>query len=353
MSINSYNITRATEGGVTGNFSNKISVVYSSDNKFAEILGVSLVSLYENNTDFSNIDVYVIDENISEENKEKLQSIPANYNRNPISWLHCPNLNNLLNRNIATDRGSLSQFSRLLIGSLLPKELDRVLSLDCDIVINKNLHELWELDLKDKTVAALSDCFSKYYRENIGLSHESIMFNPGVFLVDLNKWRSENVEDKLLSYLKEKKGIVQQSDLGVLNHVLSNDCYVIDPKFNAVTIFFDFNYQEILTYRKPTIEFYSEDIINTAINHPYIIHYTSSFLSKRPWMKGCNHRYVYKWLFYRDLTPWVDTPLWKDNRNKLKLLCFALAKLLPRKALIFVASIFQVYVRPLKTKLIG
>ena len=59
MDINSYNITRAT-GGVAGNFSHKISVVYSSDNKFAEILGVSLVSLYENNTNFSNIDVYVI-----------------------------------------------------------------------------------------------------------------------------------------------------------------------------------------------------------------------------------------------------------------------------------------------------
>ena len=44
MSLNSYNITRDTV--VTGNFSHKISVVYSSDNKFAEILGVSLVSLY-------------------------------------------------------------------------------------------------------------------------------------------------------------------------------------------------------------------------------------------------------------------------------------------------------------------
>lgn len=72
MGINSYNITRASGGGRerTGNFSNKISVVYSSDNKFAEILGVSLVSLYKNNTDFSNIDIYVIDENISEENKD-------------------------------------------------------------------------------------------------------------------------------------------------------------------------------------------------------------------------------------------------------------------------------------------
>ncbi|WP_363668011.1 glycosyltransferase family 8 protein [uncultured Succinivibrio sp.] len=328
-----------------------MNIVYSSNNKFAEILGVSLVSLYENNTNYKKIDVYVIDENISEENKDKLQSISSNYNRSPIKWLHCPNLNNLLNLNIATDRGSLSQFSRLMMGSLLPNEVDRVLSLDCDIVINKSLHDLWSTDLKGNTVAALSDCFSKYYRENIGLTAEAIMFNPGVFLVDLNKWRADNVENKLLSYLKEKKGIVQQSDLGVLNHVLSADCFVIDPKYNAVTIFFDFNYQEMLTYRRPPSQYYSEEIIREATNHPYIIHYTSSFLSKRPWMKGCNHRYVYKWLFYKDLTPWVDTPLWSDNRNKLKLFCYFLAKLLPRKALIFVASIFQVYLRPLKNRI--
>lgn len=350
MDINSYNITRATRGGVTGNFSHKISVVYSSDNKFAEILGVSLVSLYENNTNFSNIDVYVIDENISEENKEKLQSIPANYNRSPINWLHCPNLNNLLNLNIATDRGSLSQFSRLMVGSLLPSDLDRVIYLDCDIVINKSLKDLWELDLENSIVAALDDCFSKYYRNNLGLAPTATIFNDGVLLIDLQSWRSHEIESKLLDFIRLKKGKIQQSDQGVLSAVLSDDCRIIDPKFNAVTIFFDFNYQEILTYRKPPKDYYSEERINEAIKHPYIIHYTSSFMSKRPWMKGCKHRYAYKWLFYKDLTPWIDSPLWNDNRNKLKLLCFALAKMLPRKALIFVASIFQVYIRPIKNR---
>lgn len=198
----------------------------------------------------------------------------------------------------------------------------------------------------------MSDCFSKYYRKNIGLSADSIIFNPGVFLVNLNKWRALNVEARLLSYLKKKKGIVQQSDLGVLNNVLSKDCCVIDPKFNAVTILFDFNYQEILNYRNPPIEFYSEDIINTAINNPYIIHYTSSFMSKRPWMKGCQHKYADQWLLYKSKSPWKDAPLMNDNRNKLKMFCYSLAKKLPRSLLILIASIFQVYLRPLKNRFI-
>ena len=352
MCINSYNITRATGGGVTGNFSNKISVVYSSNNKFAEILGVSLVSLYENNTDFSNIDVYVIDENISEENKEKLQSISTNYNRSPINWIHCPNLNNLLNLNIATDRGSLSQFSRLLIASLLPKDLEKVLYMDCDTIVNQNIQELWDSDLKGKIIGVLEDCFSKYYRKNIGLSSNAIIFNSGIILVDLVKWRALNTESKLLNYLKSKDGKVQQGDQGVLNAILSNDCYCFAPKFNALTTFFDFNYQEMLSYRKPPANYYSDKAISEATNNPYIIHYTSSFMSKKPWMKGCQHKYARQWQLYKNKSPWKDTPLWDDNRSKWKLFCYSLAKKLPRKSLIFVAGIFQGYVRPFKNRFI-
>lgn len=352
MTLNSYNITRAIGGGVTGNFSLKISVVYSSDDKFAEILGVSLVSLYENNTNFSSIDVYVIDENISESNKRKLQSISSDYNRSPIKWLKCPNLNSLLSLKIATDRGSISQFSRLLLASLLPEDLDKVLYMDCDTIVNKNIQELWNLDLKSKTIAALEDSFSKYYRKNIGLNSNAVIFNSGVILVNLDKWRKLNTESKLLAFLKAKDGKVQQGDQGVLNAVLSDECFCFAPKYNAVTTFFDFNYQEMLAYRKPPRQYYSDKAISEATDNPYIIHYTSSFMSKKPWMKGCQHKYARQWQLYKNKSPWKDTPLWDDNRSKWKLFCYSLAKKLPRKSLIFVAGIFQGYVRPFKNRFI-
>ena len=41
-------------------------IVYACDNKFAEILGVSLISLYENSKDI-NIVVYVLDSGLTEE----------------------------------------------------------------------------------------------------------------------------------------------------------------------------------------------------------------------------------------------------------------------------------------------
>ena len=43
-------------------------IVYASDDGFAEILGVSLVSLFENSRDMREIRVYVLDSGISKYN---------------------------------------------------------------------------------------------------------------------------------------------------------------------------------------------------------------------------------------------------------------------------------------------
>ena len=51
---------------------------------------------------------------------------------------------------IAVDRGSLSQYARLFISSVLPENLEKVLYLDCDIIIRQSLDELWNLDMHGK-----------------------------------------------------------------------------------------------------------------------------------------------------------------------------------------------------------
>ena len=134
---------------------NVAHIVYASDDKFAEILGVSLVSLYENSADMEDIVVYVLDSGITDENKDKLNCIPEKYGRTPITWIPAQNISKVLSMEVAVDRGSLSQYARLFVSSDLPDDLDRVLYLDCDIVIVKSIRELWNLDLQGKTIGAL------------------------------------------------------------------------------------------------------------------------------------------------------------------------------------------------------
>ena len=241
--------------------SSVVHIVYAADDKFAEILGVSLVSLYENNQDMEKIIVYILDSGIVEEKKQKLLAICRNYRRNPVIFIQGENVSERLSINVSIDRGSLSQYARLFVSSVLPADLDRVLYLDCDVIINRSIYELWNLDLQEKTIGALMDAFSGYYRANIGLDENDIMFNSGVMLIDLQKWREQKIEEELLKFIIFKHGKIQQGDQGVLNAVLSHNVYCFEPKMNSVTIFYDFTYKEILIYRRPP-QFYAEEKIS-------------------------------------------------------------------------------------------
>lgn len=330
---------------------NTAHIVYATDDKFAEILGVSLTSLYENSKGMDDIIVYILDSGISDENKTKIIDLSQKYEYSIPLFIKAKNISDELGINVSADRGSLSQYARLFISSHLPDNLQKVIYLDCDTIVEQSISELWNLDMHGKTIAALMDAFSKHYRKNIDLSSMDIMFNSGVMLIDLNRWKEQKVENRLLEFISRKRGRIQQGDQGALNHVLSNDIFCFEPRFNSVTIFYDFTYQEMLIYRKPP-EFYPENLVKEAVEKPNIIHFTTSIFSKRPWIEGCQHKFSDKWLEYKAKSPWKDVPLWKDNRSFLKKRLSDCLNVLPRKFSIAFASLFQAYIRPFIKKYI-
>lgn len=327
-----------------------VHVVYASDDRFSEIMGISLLSLYENSKDVQEIVIYILDSGISAENKSKIEAISKKYNRTNPVWIKAKNISSELNVDVAVDRGSLSQYARLFISSVLPENISRVIYLDCDIIIKQSIGLLWNMNMNGKTIAALKDAFSRNYRANIDLKPNDIMFNSGVMLVDLERWKKLDIEGKLLNFISSKHGKIQQGDQGALNAVLSKDTFCFEPKFNSITVFFDFNYKEMLVYRKPP-EFYSEEQIMEAINEPAVIHFTTSILSVRPWIKGCRHIYTNEWLKYKAMSPWADNALWEDNRSPIKKVFLNILEKLPRKMMVCMAGIMHSYLRPFVNKI--
>lgn len=329
-----------------------IHIVYASDNSFAQIMGVSISSLFCNCSDIEDIVVYILESGITEYNRKKIEAIFHQFHRALPHWIRAKNISDELKIDVAMDRGSLSQYARLFVSSILPKELDRVLYLDCDIIVNQSIATLWKLDMQGKIIAALMDAFSKCYRANIGLQPDDIMFNSGVMLIDLKRWKEEKIEEKILRFMMNHKGKVQQGDQGTLNAVLSHEIYCFEPKYNSITIFYDFDYREMMIYRK-TQKYYSQKQIMEAIEEPVIIHFTTSFLSRRPWYEGCNHRYVKEWNKYKTLTPWNNDPVWPYVRKKgcLEYFIIILEKI-SRPLMIRITGILQAYGRPLLYRLL-
>ena len=316
-----------------------IHVVYASDERFAPVLGVSIASLLITGKDIPSFDIMVFDGGLSSDNRQKIDDLCRQFGRNPPEYLCLDDMEDLLGDRIGLDRGSIMQYARLFIGRL---PYERVLYLDCDVMLRRSVSALWDVDLRGKTLAAMPDVFSRLYRKGMGLSPEEPVYNDGVMLIDLKKWREHNVEQKALDYIHCCSTGPLQDDLGVMNAVLSCETLALSPEWNSLTAFYDFTYDEMLYYRKPPA-YFSKEEISRAVSNPALVHFTSSFRSVRPWEAGCTHPYAKEYAALRALTPWADLPL----RQPRKGLTSRMVNALPWRLAIHIAAPLQAYGRPL------
>lgn len=66
-----------------------MNIVYHASDSFAKVTGTSIVSIFENNKDIDEINVYVIEKNFTEDNKKKMEQLADKYNRRIIFMGYC------------------------------------------------------------------------------------------------------------------------------------------------------------------------------------------------------------------------------------------------------------------------
>ena len=285
-----------------------MDIVYSSSDSYCEIAGISMLSLLENNKAADEINLYLIDNSISGKNKQRLESMVAGYGRT-LSYLEHPDIEKQSGTAINVGRWNISTFYRLFLPSMLPEVVKRVLFIDCDTVILQDLRPLWAMDMGDKWVYGVDDCRGAAYRTNLGLDAKSNYINNGVLLIDIEAWRKNNV--------------------------------------NALTVFFDFDYNNLIKLRRPPIP---GDALQykEATETPAIVHFQSCFRSGlRPWVKGCKHPFASAYLAYKAKSPWKDEPMRPDDRTMpQKILNFS-ARIMPERMMVFGVSVLHAKVYPL------
>ncbi|MCM1234203.1 MAG: glycosyltransferase family 8 protein [Ruminococcus flavefaciens] len=322
-----------------------MNILYASDNNFSEIMGISILSLFENNKDVEDIRIYIVNDNISEDNCRKIESIFTKYNRTMPIWKAIRSINEVLKVEVYEDRFSQTQFARLFLEKIIDKNDERILYLDCDTIVHDSLKELWDMPLNGKMGAVLADAFSPLYRANIGLEKNDLMFNSGVMLIDMVKWREEFVGHQLRAFIRAHRGMVQQGDQGVLNAVLSKKVCVFSPRYNLVTNYSAFTYGDMMLYRKP-VNIYSEEEIEEAKVEPCIIHYTSSFMVARPWENGAEHPYKKVWDYYKSISPWKEEIQKEKQMKRWKMAYVKLSEKVPYRVSLVCSGLLQAYVRP-------
>lgn len=282
-----------------------MKIMYTCDNNYVWLMGISTISLFENNKSIEDLKVYLLGESISPENKEELKKIGQKYGRD-VEIIDVPRLN--IPTSLVSVRWPLSAFTRLFSGEILPLDVDRILYLDCDTIITGDISELEIVRFNGNIAMGVKDCISGTYKKNVGLDKNSPYINAGVILFDINALRKININEKIDNYMCKYEKLINYADQDILNGVFKGKIGELNPKYNVMTIDIVHTYEEIQKLRRPT-NFYLKEQLDIAKENPTIIHYTTNMLVVRPWFSNTDHPFAYKFKKYMDMSAWRDKKL--------------------------------------------
>lgn len=326
-----------------------MNILYTCDNNYVWLMGISVVSLFENNVNIKDLTVYLLGEKISDQNKNLISGIAKKYSRD-IKIINVPEFDIPIVFN--SSRWPKSAYIRLVSSQLLPDDLDKILYIDCDTVVNGNLEEIDCIDVSNKIVYGVKDCIGKSYRKNLGVLSESIYINAGVLLLNLKRLRKINVSDLISDFLLNYGKQICYADQDILNGIFSEEIGVLHPKYNVTTIVQEHSLREIQILRRP-VNFYNEEL-SDAIKQPIIIHYTTNMNTIRPWFLNATHSMTNLFLNFMKISPWADRELetmtLKSNEYKIIYWILKLPQPVAYRILGFVHSEFKPFYLRIKSK---
>lgn len=280
-----------------------IHIAATCDDAYAMPLAAMLRSLADNLGAGRSVVAHIIFAALSSANKARVQaSVPKD--RLHIHWtpLDQAGLASIPGPLRAYDHVSPASYFRLLLPRLLPEELNRVIYLDCDLIVLGDLGMLWNLDIDAHYAAAVPELTAdsrlvsspqglRLWRE-LGLAADLEQFNSGVLLINLGKWRDELIEQRALVYLAQAADWVRWHDQEALNAVFAGNWLRLDPHWN-------------LTMR------HLVETTPATGQPPAIIHYHTA---AKPW--HADYTFTLREVFfdYLDETAWTG---WRPARPRL------------------------------------
>jgi len=181
---------------------------------------------------------------------------------------------------------SLASYYRLLIPTLLPAEIDRFLYLDADLVVEKDLTELFQTDLGQAPVAAVVDA-SHPQRRLLGMRSNSRYFNAGVLLINRPVWLQQRVTERALELISRQADQLAFHDQDTLNVLFDGTWFELPPQWNQQTGFWE----------QPASRLGLDRTTHARLlNDPAIVHFTGR---SKPWHYTNDHPLRQRYWDYR------------------------------------------------------
>ena len=268
-------------------------IACAADRQYAMPLAVMLRSTVANLDPERSLSIYIVDGGLDCDMRKRVSaSLPK---QATLQWI-APARGGFVDLPL-WGRMTIATYDKLTLGRWLPASVERAIWLDCDVMVLGDLARLWAIANANHCVLAVQDAlvrtmgarFGVASHREMGIDDGAEYFNAGVMLIDVARWRTDDIAGRALGYLKKNRRVFFW-DQEALNAVLAGKWSKLDPRWNW----------------NPSFEASLESSTETS---PWIVHFAGSL---KPWHfegRSMPHRLYYQYL---DATAWAG---WRPVRN--------------------------------------
>jgi lipopolysaccharide biosynthesis glycosyltransferase len=217
--------------------------VYDPTGKYSRHAGVAMTSLFSRTSNPVCVTI-LCDKTLSKDNRDRFQKT-ADAFKQEVRFID-------VSHSISNIGPKLDEFARsfsrgTLFRLTIPDVLDvgKVIYLDCDVAVNLDIFELWNIDIEDLSLAAIFDAAIIRARRKL---HSRVRawamrydgekyFNAGVLLMNLDRIRREkcNLIEEAIKFFTRYYRCAEFPDQDFLNVFFGNDVRHIDERFNRIS----------------------------------------------------------------------------------------------------------------------
>ena len=251
-----------------------IPIVFATDDNYAKFVPVTIYSILANSSSEFTYEFYIFHSGLAHASQDLIKNNQAyrRYANYAINFVD-------VSRNIETvgfysqERFSAEMWYRLLIPEMLHR-YDKVLYLDCDLIVRHNIVDLFQIDLGNNCIAVVKNFVGTKQKDitrlnRLGLESDKY-FNSGVLLFNIKACNKFKLKDKCLNVFKTTTKL-DYPDQDILNIVCKNHVLLLDAKWN---------YTWHLLLYQVRLSANDKRECEQIMQNPAIIHYTSPL---KPW----------------------------------------------------------------------
>jgi len=206
-----------------------MNILVTLNSNYVEHLIVMLTSLLLSNPE-ENFNVYVAHSTM---NAEDFQRIDESIDTSRCQIIPIQLSDSDLSDAPITSRYPKEMYYRIFAVRYLPKDLERILYLDPDLVVINSIKELYNIDFQGKFFAAAShvkEVLNKLNQARLHMAEDSSYVNSGVMMMNLSLLRKEQDINEVYEYIQGYKYRLFLPDQDVLNGVYSDRIIPVDAR---------------------------------------------------------------------------------------------------------------------------